>query len=555
MSNVMSLKNLKNKVSRNGFDLSRKVAFTAKVGELLPVLTNEVIPGDKFRINVNAFTRTQTVNTAAYTRIKEYYDFFFVPLSQLWNRFPQFITQMNDNNTKAASISTSQRAMYQPYILSTEVFNLVQYANLAATDATKNNVCGYTRANQMVKLLDYLGYGSYYSLLDNTAIGNIDGVSSELVAVNWNPFPLLAYQKIYQDFYRDTQWEKASPWTSNVDYIGFNTTATAQGAYKVPINTLYTGAIAAKTLTLPDTMFDLRYCNWNKDYFFGLLPSPQYGNTAVIELEDGQPEISILAIRQAECAQKWKEISQSGRQDYKEQMEKHFGVHLPDYMSDLVQYLGGTSSSIDISEVVNTNLSGDNESTIAGKGVGAVDGYIDFEAKEHGIIMCIYHAVPLLDYAIDGIERLNLKTQVTDYAIPEFDKIGMQELSVYELTSKEYDQGTEFFSSSVLGYAPRYVEYKTSYDRVIGEFRNSLADWVAPMTAKFFSDYWERKYNASGSIGISGLDYGLLKVNPSIMDSIFGVSASSSISTDQLLINSSFTVNAVRNLDYDGLPY
>ncbi len=554
MSNVMSLKNLKNKVSRNGFDLSRKVAFTAKVGELLPILTNEVIPGDKFRINVNAFTRTRTVNTAAYTRIKEYYDYFFVPISQLWSKFPQFITQMSANNTKASTICSVQQAKFQPYLSSQKVFKLVQYANLCATDATVNNVCGFKRAPQMVKLLDYLGYGSYYSLLDNNVIEDIQSVCDSLCDINFNPFPLLAYQKIYQDFYRDPQWENAHPFTSNVDYIGFSTSALLQAQYEIPISTLYTGATAAKTLTLSDNMFDLRYCNFNKDYFFGLLPSPQYGNSAVINIDDSQPEISILAIRQAECAQRWKEIAQSGKQDYKAQMEKHFGVHLPDYMSDLVQYIGGTSSSIDISEVVNTNLAGDNESTIAGKGVGAVDGYIDFEAKEHGIIMCIYHAVPLLDYAISGTERLNLKTQVTDYAIPEFDRIGMQELSTYELASDAIAP-SGIILNNTLGYAPRYVEYKTSYDRVVGEFRNTLADWVAPMTQKYFKDYWTRKFKAAGSIAVSGLDYGLLKVNPSVMDSIFGLAADDSTKTDQLLVNSSFTVNAVRNLDYDGLPY
>ena len=38
MANIMSFKSLKNKTSRNGFDLSSKRNFTAKAGELLPVL-------------------------------------------------------------------------------------------------------------------------------------------------------------------------------------------------------------------------------------------------------------------------------------------------------------------------------------------------------------------------------------------------------------------------------------------------------------------------------------------------------------------------------------
>lgn len=44
----MSLKSLRNKTSRNGFDLSFKKNFTAKAGELLPVMVKEVLPGDSF---------------------------------------------------------------------------------------------------------------------------------------------------------------------------------------------------------------------------------------------------------------------------------------------------------------------------------------------------------------------------------------------------------------------------------------------------------------------------------------------------------------------------
>ena len=96
MANVMSLKSFKNSVKRNGFDLSHKNAFTAKAGELLPIFCQEVIPGDKFRINGQGFTRTQPIMSAAFVRLREYYDFFFVPYKLLWNRFPTFFTQLQD---------------------------------------------------------------------------------------------------------------------------------------------------------------------------------------------------------------------------------------------------------------------------------------------------------------------------------------------------------------------------------------------------------------------------------------------------------------------------
>ena len=56
-----------------------------------------------------------------------------------------------------------------------------------------------------------------------------------------------------------------------------------------------------------------------------------------------------------------------------------------------------------VSEVVNNNLAAeDNAAVIAGKGVGAGNGSFTYTTNEHCVVMCIYHAVPLLDYIITG---------------------------------------------------------------------------------------------------------------------------------------------------------
>ena len=97
MANIMSIKSLRNKTSRNGFDLSTKRNFTAKAGELLPIWCKEVLPGDSFKINLKSFTRTQPINTAAFARMREYYDFFFVPYDLLWNKANTALTQINQS--------------------------------------------------------------------------------------------------------------------------------------------------------------------------------------------------------------------------------------------------------------------------------------------------------------------------------------------------------------------------------------------------------------------------------------------------------------------------
>ena len=89
MSSLFSYGDIKNTPRRSGFDLSNKCAFTAKVGELLPTYWKFCLPGDKFHISQEWFARTQPVDTSAFTRIREYYEWFFVPLHLLYRNSRQ----------------------------------------------------------------------------------------------------------------------------------------------------------------------------------------------------------------------------------------------------------------------------------------------------------------------------------------------------------------------------------------------------------------------------------------------------------------------------------
>lgn len=611
----MSQIKLKNHTSRDGFDLSRKNAFTAKIGELLPVCCIECIPGDKIKGQVQHFTRTMPVNTAAYTRIREYYDWFFVPTNLLWNKFNTFVTQMVDNNQHATGITESQVLTTQhPYFTVNQVMDYIA----AMYTGQQENMFGYDRASLTCKLLHYLGYGDYFDCLGAEQYRRGENA-------NLNPFPLLAYQKIYQDYFRNSQWEKAYAPAFNIDYI-----TGAQSSLNIPISVLSSQSNGV------ENMFDLRYTNWNKDLYMGVMPNSQYGDAASIFADvrsssNGMSEpsetdlyfqvvnrdfgfdsgldmrnipvttdstnvgsylgnaiynltakgsaeqsplslyfskaqmttlrnmlglspnaasfdasFSILALRQAEALQKWKEITQSQQQDYKNQIEAHFGVSPSDALSERCKYIDGSVSNLDISEVTNTNLADNNAAEIAGKGVGVGDGRINFSTDVHGYLMCIYHAVPLLEYASDGIKRTNLKTMVTDYVIPEFDKTGMVSVPVVELTNRSIPNE----SFKLLGYAPRYYDMKTAVDEVHGAFINGgLGAWVAPLDYSYFLRYFE-------NLPLDGsLTYSFFKVNPATLNPIFVAQVDSNTETDQLLVNAAFNITAVRNLDRNGLPY
>lgn len=617
MASYTGMSNLQNHPHRSGFDIGRKNAFTAKVGELLPIYWDISMPGDKYKFNVEYFTRTQPVETSAYTRLREYFDFYAVPLRLLWKSAPSVLTQMQDINQIQALSLTQNLSLgtYLPSLTINQLHNVLLYMNggsrnPGASTALKN-MFGFSRSDLSYKLFSYLGYGNIVSEVPSsgnrwwsTSLQN-SGASSNYTQAyiqnNYvNVFPILAYQKIYQDFFRWSQWEKANPSSYNVDY--------------------FTGVSSSLVSSLPsassnywksDTMFDLKYCNWNKDMLMGVLPNSQFGDVAVVdtdqfgssnvllgnetnlnsklsiaspvssnaapvplfaidassshtlpvgsslflELGSLKSQFTVLALRQAEALQRWKEISQSGDSDYREQIRKHFGVNLPQALSNMCTYIGGISRNLDISEVVNNNLaSEDTTAVIAGKGVGAGNGSFTYTTNEHCVVMCIYHAVPLLDYTITGQDGQLLVTDAESLPIPEFDNIGMEVLPMTQILNSPKASIANLFNA---GYNPRYFNWKTKLDVINGAFTTTLKSWVSPVTESLLSGWFGFGYN-EGDVNPSTkviLNYKFFKVSPSVLDPIFGVSADSTWDTDQLLVNSYIGCYVARNLSRDGVPY
>lgn len=599
MANIMDSVKLRNKPSRNGFDLSFKNNFTAKVGELLPCFMKTVVPGDSFQINLKSFTRLQPVNTAAFVRMREYVDFYFVPYTLLWKYFNTSISQMTSNLQVAQGpVLSDNQALSStlPYITGQQIANYVE--NLYSS-VYKNNMFGFNRAQLTCKLLEYLGYGDFSNVWQEGYTINKN--------LRYSLFPLLAYQKIYADYFRYTQWEKTNPSCFNVDYL--TCTSDSNSAFPVDFSSIVSGD--ALDFVKSYNFFDMRYGNYNKDLFFGVLPNAQFGDTATsavdipnsmriqpvngdLNISEGTVSevslsnnfstgllagnLSILALRQAEALQRWKEITQSVDEDYKTQIEAHWGVKVSDFLSGQCSYLGGTASSLDINPVVNQNITGSNGADMAGLGTISNNGSIRFQSNgQYGIIMGIYHCTPIYDYACDGVQFDTTLTDVSDYPVPEFDKIGMEQVPSYLLSNPVYNSNASSVGQTpelsiaqdmpdFLGYAPRYVNWKTSVDVARGAFKGSLKNWVLPMDA---AALWAQVANGftGNSSAIGGVNnpnvgndgnsitWPFFKVNPSIVDTLFAVSADSDVDTDQLLVSSFFECNVVRNLDVNGLPY
>ncbi|MBM0263434.1 hypothetical protein F8Q83_00745 [Prevotella copri] len=642
-SNVMGLHGLKNKTSKNSFDLSHRNLFTAKVGELIPCSVFELNPGDSIDLDTSYFTRTAPLDSAAYTRLRENVQFFFVPYSQLWKYFDSQVMNMTstpngaDISRVATGLTSNSKITTQmPFVQYKALHEeLTALANAGIDSLDKYNYIkdnlfnnGEYRWSCSAKLLQMLGYGNFpeqnfavskgQSKYTLDTFGNSDSTPSNYFNINLSIFRLLAYHKVCNDHYTYRQWQPYNAYLCNVDYLVPDKSGSLDISSLLPWKNNLSGK---DNLTL----LDMRFSNLPLDYFNGVLPTPQFGSESVVNLNLGnasgsaslsgktssdfgkwsnndgsQPDssavfanhdysclntnsshgaksiehyhtfngsasintalsgqLSIAALRQATALQKYKEIQLANDSDFVSQIEAHFGV-TPKHSDTVSYFLGGASSMIDINPQVNSNLADWSQSNaIKAAPIGQGHGKIKFTADTYGIVLGIYRCVPVLDYAHVGVDRTLLKTDASDFVIPEFDSIGMQQSVVGEICMPSYYDGDNGTSSTgtihrptdSFGYAPRYAEYKTSYDRYNGEFCFSLSNWVTGLDLSRLRDLL-RVNNLPTTLAPE-----LFNCRPDLVKSIFLNQKTLLTSDDNLFVGLVNMAYVIRRLSRYGLPY
>lgn len=612
-SNIMGLHGLKNKTSRNSFDLSHRNLFTAKVGELLPCFVQEVNPGDTLKLDSSYFTRTAPLETAAFTRLRENVQYFFVPYQCLWKYFEGQVRNMT-KNAAGGDISMIAKSPFQnakqttdmPYIsyaVLHEYLNDLMYVN---DDSPTEKVYpnrfnnGTLRHCETAKLLQLLGYGNFaqqFKPLSKTKYSLKSCVNPPALSV----FRLLAYQKICNDFYTYQQWQPYNASLSNIDYV-------TPDSNNMNVGLSFSGGMSEQDLNKMN-MLDMRFSNLPLDYFNGVLPVPQFGSESVVNLKgtvsgttgtdlnnwqaangvtpsagasvttnpqsgrtlyaggkiighthtyssnDITSSLSVLALRQATALQKYKEIQLANDPDFESQVEAHFGIK-PSHDMHKSRFIGGSSSMIDINPVVNqnlgTNYSDSNQPITKAAPTGQGGSSFKFKADTYGVVIGIYRCTPVLDYEHVGIDRTLFKTDAADFVIPELDSIGMQQTfcaEVFAPTSTVDGYPDVFDLTKTFGYAPRYSEYKVSYDRYNGAFGDSLRSWVTGMNSKAL-------ILQNSSVPTSYINVPSLFVcRPDIVKSIFLLDSYLTSNDDNLYVGMVNMCYATRNLSRYGLPY
>lgn len=520
---------------RNAFDRGFSLKFNFSSGILSPTFAQPAVGGSKIKINQNAFVRSAAVNTSAMTSVNVYTDFYCVPIKQLFTQFGQFKTKTNDIHTSLlSSVPTTLPSLTHA--------NLVSAISSMANDV---DIHGYVASDGALRLGELLNLGFGYGFTYD--VGSL------------NMLLPAAYQKCYFDHYRNTSYEANDVEAYNLDQFA------TSGSISV--------AVAKKLLSL-------RYCNYKKDYFSNLYPSLNYiasgasglqtnwvvpssvvgaevsGAFGVYNNADSTRigittasnfgVMSVQTLRAAFALDKLVRASSYAPQHVKDQYEARYGFKSYQYNGEESTRIGSFRFAVRFGEVVSTadtsSASGGQPlGDIGGKGVGGSDWQdnIEYVCHDDSIIMGITYCIPVTTYDSLGCDKFNQKFLATDFFQPEFMDLGMQPILFKEI----FGSNNNSISNLIMGYQPRYSEYKIGIDRNALEFRYGRALTAYTMHGR-----------ANMAMSGNGVTAGFFKVNPADMDSIFVTQYSGDSQSDQFFGMFEFAFACVAPMSIHGNP-
>lgn len=542
MGKVPQIKPSRANRPRNAFDLSQRHMFTASPGMLLPIMSLDLIPHDHVEINAKDFMRTMPMNSAAFMSMRGVYEFYFVPYSHLYHQFDQFITGMKDWRSSFLSESYVNQSKGVEYL---PMLNLADLHKVMESDTSKD-IFGFSRKNNACRLLDFLGYSRPF---------DVNGVKRNIkVPTNVSPLRICAYNKIYYDYYYHDIYEPHVTKSYNLDNV-INSSLNVDKFYRDSLNLHYRNATKDMfTSVRPSPLFG--YFN-NTNNLQAFLPSDSYLLSGVdlttspnsVNLDMSQMSdvgLSVSSIRTAFALDKLLNITARAGKTYAEQIKAHFGYEVSEGRDGKCDYIGGFDSNLKVGDVtqVSGSESGDGSTAYAGylgrttgKAISEGEGRVVYDAKEHGILMCIYSIVPDVQYDSTRYDPFNLKLTRGDFFIPEFEDLGMQLSDTRHFTDTLNSVATH-------GWQLRYSEYKGALDINHGQFNA-----YGPL------NYWTlSKFKDSNFFNLHDFTVKSLKISPNWCNNVFAVNYNGSELTDCVFGSCYFNIQKVSDMSENGMP-
>lgn len=445
---------------RSGFDKSFKNLLTTKVGTLTPILCDEVIPNTRVHLKtaVNACLPPLASDTFMNVNLK--IEAFFVPSRILYGGWCEWLTGEKVRSVIGSGSNGNLNPVSIPYL----------------TVDNGDSVSEYAPGT----LADYLGVK--LPSQPNNVGGTLDHA--------FNIFPFLAYHKIYDEWYRNTQVQ-GNVFAKTASSIANNYLGNLPYVRIVGTN--------AQSFSLTSKLADgvelgqLRQRNFDLDYFTTATPNAQIGNPQGVSMSITVPSgggnvstgFSIAALRAANSLQQFAERQNLSGFRYVDWVKSNYGANLSDGMAQRPLFLGKQTISVYTKGLVQTqnntqdSTTTNNPFTTTGANFGRAvivgNGNLidDFTAQEHGYIFVMATLVPKVTYAT-GIRRdlfhYNTHASQSDMANPLLQNTGNQPIYQTELSPLAATSSTN--GSTVFGYTDRYAEYMTREDELHGLVRD-----------------------------------------------------------------------------------
>jgi len=402
------------KLKRNAFDLSHEKKLSFKMGQLIPIMCTDVLPGDTFNGSTESMIRFAPMIAPIMQRVDTFIHYFYIPNRLLWDDWEKFIT--GDDSVSGADMGLGFSSVAEGSIM--------DYLGIAPDPAYSSG--------QWLNILPMKAYNmiwnEYYR--DQNLQTEESLTNQDILHRNWE-------KDYFTSCMPDAQ--KGDPVAVDIDLDLKNAeTSETTGAMSVVGGRVKVGANYSEIDTIDTASFE------------------------------------INALRTANRIQRWLERSQRGGSRYVEHLLNHFGVVSPDARLQRPEYIGGGKTPTTISEVLQTSHTETGETpqgTMAGHGlsVGVTNNFSKY-FTEHGYIIGLMSVMPRATY-MSQVERMFRKIDVTDYYFPEFANLGEQEVLNNEVHVDAINPEDTF------GYQSRYAEYKYKPSTVHGDFRDSLDFW------------------------------------------------------------------------------
>lgn len=517
------------RLSKTAHDLSQSIAFTAAPGMLLPVYKDILVGGDKIDFTPSIFSRLTPLIAPALCDIEVFLDTFFVPMDMLYSFFGNQLFQVREHFSSQfdGNIQSGMREDFPLFNLND--FNFGGPWSQDYTDADYLDRWGYTArdfwnvnfenfGSSRFRLFDMLGLNPW-ALFQEGGSGS-QGMTPFNIGANPRIFPwqLLAYQCIYQFYYRMDDWEAFSASDFNIDksvtgypqesflhcnpqwaqlryrpflkdyFTSLKRNPLVAGENLLPLQVLggdtFDGQMPFSSEQIHSFLGDNQFSPTTPDGYDIQEPTRRNSSTQ-IDVTSGSTGLASTAnIRASFALEKLMRITGRAGKNYDAQMLAHFGVKVPHDVKHQISHLGTSKGKFSLGEV--TSLASTENAELgdfAGRGSVAFRGSnIKFTAPCHGVLMCLFSAVPKVRY-VGTFDKENALVNRYDLPTPEFMDLGMQPLWAFEAQSgilqevsgsgDDPSEGAYFRGGDWrLGWQYNYEQYKRKFDRVSEAFRN-----------------------------------------------------------------------------------